>query len=372
MSSNNQLYKRYSRQIALKEFGEAGQEKLWQAKVLVIGAGGLGCAALQYLVAAGIGTIGIIDDDIVSLSNLHRQPLYGVKDIGLPKAMVAANVLQQLNPDTQFKVYNERLSVTNALDIIGSFDIVVDGSDNFSTRYMVNDACVLLHKTLVYGAVSKFEGQVAVFNHSTHAGQDAVNYRDLFPEPPAAGEVANCAEAGVLGVLPGIIGTMQAGEAIKLIAGIGTPLVNSLLTYNSLNNQVFELQLSARAGTRKLIPRDAAAFEAMDYNWLCGVVENKFEIDSEKFNALRTREKVLVIDVREKGEMPPVTEFKHSHIPLGSIAEKVDANGYDTVIVFCQSGKRSLQAAGILAGHWGDTKQIFSLAGGIVQWKTEN
>jgi len=372
MSNSKQLHTRYSRQIALKEFGEAGQEKLLQAKVLVVGAGGLGCAALQYLVAAGTGAIGIIDDDIVSLSNLHRQPLYGVKDIGLSKAIVAGNVLRQLNPDTQFSVYNERLTVTNALEIIGGYDIVVDGTDNFATRYMVNDACVLLGKPLVYGAVSRFEGQVAVFNQPTDTQHPPVNYRDLFPQPPAAGEVSNCSETGVLGVLPGIIGTMQAGETIKLVTGIGTPLINSLLTYNALNNQVFECQLAARSGTRSLIPQHAAAFAATDYNWLCGVTESIFEIDAEKFNALRTNGNVVIIDVREPGETPVVTEFEHTRIPLGSIEKEFVDEGHDTIILFCQSGKRSLQAAALLAGKWGVEKKVFSLAGGILQWKLEN
>lgn len=372
MSNLSQSYKRYSRQVALKELGEAGQEKLLQAKVLVIGAGGLGCPALQYLAAAGTGTIGIVDDDIISLSNLHRQPLYGVKDIGLPKVEVAEKVLSQLNPDIHFVTFNGRLKVTNALEIISGFDVVLDGSDNFATRYMVNDACVLLNKPLVYGAVSRLEGQVAVFNKQTDANEPAVNYRDLFPEPPAEGEVANCAETGVLGILPGIIGTMQAGETIKLITGIGQPLVNSLLTYNALTNQFFELQLSARSETRLLIPADAAAFLATDYNWLCGVTENASEIDVEKFNALRTQDNVLVIDVREIGETPVVTEFQHIQIPLQRIAEYQTGNGHDTIIVFCQSGKRSRQAATLLTDNWGSSKKVFSLAGGILQWKQEN
>ncbi|GAC1425606.1 MAG: molybdopterin-synthase adenylyltransferase MoeB [Chitinophagaceae bacterium] len=369
MDNNRKIYERYSRQVSLKEFGEAGQHKLLQSKVLMVGAGGLGCAALQYLAAAGIGTIGIIDDDKVAIHNLHRQVLYSVKDIGLLKAQRAAAVLQQLNPDITIEAFNQRLTVANALDLLDKYDIIIDGTDNFSTRYLVNDACVLLNKPLIYGAVSRFEGQVAIFNCSINGNAVAVNYRDLFPQPPAPGEIENCAEAGVLGVLPGIIGAMQASETIKLITGIGTPLTGSLLTYNALNNQVYELQLTAAKGTRNLVPADAAAFEQMDYDWLCSVPGNSFEISIRAFNELRFKANVLIADVREYGEMPAVDEFEHVHVPLGSMEEKLPATGKDTIIVFCQSGKRSLQAAKLLAGKFGDTKKIFSLAGGILQWK---
>jgi adenylyltransferase/sulfurtransferase len=371
MNSSNRLYERYSRQIALKEFGEAGQQKLLQAKVLMIGAGGLGCAALQYLAAAGVGTIGIIDDDMVALNNLHRQVLYAVNDIGLSKALRAASVLRQLNPDIIIDAFNERLTVSNSLALMNKYDIIIDGTDNFSSRYMINDACVLLNKPLIYGAVSRFEGQVAVFNYPVDNKEAAVNYRDLFPQPPAGGEVANCAETGVLGVLPGIIGAMQAGETIKLITGIGAPLINRLLTYNALNNQLYELQITARAATRDLIPADAAAFEQTDYDWLCGVSANMHEIDVPTFNKLRSADNVLIADVREYNEMPAVNEFEHIRIPLGSIGEKFPDTENETIIVFCQSGKRSLQAAKLLAGKFGDTKKIFSLAGGILQWKKE-
>lgn len=372
MNSNSQLYERYSRQIALKEFGEAGQQKLLQAKVLMIGAGGLGCAALQYLAAAGVGNLGIIDDDTVSVHNLHRQVLYGMDDIGLPKAAIAAAALQQMNPGIVITAYNQRMTVANALEIIKAYDIVIDGTDNFASRYMINDACVLLNKPLVYGAVSKFEGQVAVFNVLLNNNVTSVNYRDMFPQPPAANEIANCAETGVLGILPGIIGTMQAGETIKLLTGIGTPLINSLLTYNALNNQVYELKLTARNNTKELLPKNAAAFRETDYNWLCGITENILEIDSKKFNELRVKKGVVIIDVRELDETPVVHEFDHIRIPLSNIEKKLPSKENDTIILFCQSGKRSLQAAKLLIDKTGDTKKIFSLAGGILKWKQEN
>src|SRR6187397_2043177 len=307
------LYERYHRQIILPEFGEEGQQKLFFAKVLVIGAGGLGCPALQYLTAAGVGTIAIVDDDVVALNNLHRQVLYSVNDIGLSKAERAAKVLQQLNPEIKIISYNERLTTQNALMIIDDFDIIIDGTDNFSTRYMINDACVLMNKPLVYGAISQFEGQVCVFRNQN---EEDVNYRDIFPDPPKDGEVLNCAEAGVLGVLPGIIGTMMANETIKLISAIGEPLIDQLFAYNALNNQVYILKLSARKETRSLIPKDEKTFLQMDYVWLCSSPVEQSEIDPDIFNDMIANGNVDVIDVREPHEIPAVNEFKHLRIPL--------------------------------------------------------
>lgn len=366
------LYERYHRQIILPEFGEEGQQKLLNARILVIGAGGLGCPALLYLTAAGVGTIGIVDDDVIALNNLHRQVLYSVNDIGLSKAKRAAHILQQLNPEIKIISYNERLATQNALTVIDDFDIIIDGTDNFSTRYMINDACVLLNKPLVYGAISQFEGQVSVFNPQPLNGSiDAVNYRDLFPDPPKDGEVLNCAEAGVLGVLPGIIGTMMANETIKIITGIGEPLINQLLTYNALNNQVYILNLSARKETRSLIPKNEQEFLQIDYEWLCASPVQQAEIDSAIFNSLVAKGNMDVIDVRELHEMPAVNEFNHIRIPLAQLADNTALIKSDIVIAFCQSGKRSLQAAKILSGIFGDRKKIYSLRGGIVEWKKQ-
>src|SRR6188474_775291 len=368
--SDQNLYERYHRQIILPEFGEEGQQKLLKARVLVIGAGGLGCPALQYLAAAGVGTIAIVDDDVVALNNLHRQVLYSVNDIGLSKAKRAAHILQQLNPEIKIISYNERLGTQNALTLIDDFDIIIDGTDNFSTRYMINDACVLLNKPLVYGAISQFEGQVSVFNpQPINGSNEAVNYRDLFPDPPKDGEVLNCAEAGVLGVLPGIIGTMMANETIKLITGIGEPLVDQLFTYNALNNQVYILNLSARKETRSLIPKSKKEFLQIDYEWLCASPVQQAEIDSDIFNGMVAKGNVDVIDVRELHEMPAVNEFNHIRIPLAQLADNTSLIKSDIVIAFCQSGKRSLQAANILSGIFGDRKKIYSLRGGIVEWK---
>ena len=371
-----ELYERYQRQIILPEFGEEGQQKLLRAKVLVIGAGGLSCPVLQYLTAAGTGTIGIVDDDVVALNNLHRQVLYSVGDIGSSKAERARHILHQLNPEIKILPYNERLTVQNALILFDEFDIIIDGTDNFSTRYMINDACVLMNKPLVYGAISQFEGQVSVFNFRQTENDEAVNYRDIFPDPPKEGEVLNCAEAGVLGALPGIIGTMMANETIKLITGIGEPLANQLLTYNALNNQVYQLTLSARKETRSLIPENEAAFLQMDYVWLCSSqithpIAIGSEIDADTFNGLIANGNVDVIDVREPDEMPVANEFSNIKIPLAQLSKNTPLIKSDTIVAFCQSGNRSLQAVKILSGIFGEGKKVYSLRGGILEWKKQ-
>ena len=366
--NNNITYERYQRQIILKGFGLAGQQKLLQAKVLVIGAGGLGCPALQYLAGTGIGCIGIVDDDMVSLTNLHRQVLYAVHDIGQSKAIKAKEKLQQLNPEINIIAYKERLTTQNALAIIGGFDIVIDGTDNFASRYLINDACVLMKKPLVYGAVSQFEGQVAVFNYQNNDDTATVNYRDLFPHPPKDDEVLNCAEAGVLGVLPGIIGTMQASEAIKLITGIGKPLINLLLTYNVLNNSMFELSISSNAEKISLIPNNENDFKLMDYEWLCSSANKEYEIDGATFNNFLLEKNIAFIDVRELDELPLITAFNHTQTPLSQFIKNIPAIENGTIILFCQSGKRSRQAVQILLDAVGNSKKIFSLKGGIINW----
>jgi molybdopterin/thiamine biosynthesis adenylyltransferase/rhodanese-related sulfurtransferase len=365
--NNDQLYERYQRQLILKGFGAEAQQKLLSASVLVIGAGGLGCPVLQYLVAAGVGSIGIVDDDVVALSNLHRQVLYNVQMIGKPKADCAVEVLQQLNPQVKFTVYDERLTNKNAATILSSFDVVVDGSDNFATRYLVNDACVLLNKPLVYGAISQYEGQVAVFNVQQHNERSA-NYRDLFPHPPKEGEVLNCAEAGVLGVLPSIIGSMMANETIKLITETGKLLENRLFTFNTLTNQTYELEITARGETSLLIPATETELLQTDYEWLCSTATIVNEIDAAAFNEIIAEGKAAIVDVREKDEQPVVTEFSHMQIPLNSLQQHTAWLTEDTIVVFCLSGKRSAQAANQLNELFGVSKKIYSLKGGIQQW----
>ncbi len=358
---------RYQRQITLKGFGEAAQNAIFQAKVLVIGAGGLGCPVLQYLTAAGTGTIGIVDDDIVSVSNLHRQILFDTNDIGLPKVVVAATKLRMMNPDTELIEYPTRLDKNNCLHIISEYEIIVDCTDNFASRYMINDACVLKGKPLVFAAVNRFEGQVAVFNVSTNKNQRTGNYRDLFREQPEQNEVMNCAEAGVLGVLPGIIGSMQANETIKLITGIGKPLLNQLLTYHSLDNSTFIFDYDGNTSATK-IPVNEKDFLEMIYEAGC-LSDNSFVIGTEKFDAMLLQNNTKIIDVREQHELPVATEFKNIRIPLEELKNKLDELAEEQIIFFCQSGIRSLKAAAMAAEYFGNKNRFYSLQGGIITWK---
>ncbi len=263
-----------------------------------------------------------------------------------------------------------RITNKNALKLITAYDIIVDATDNFPTRYMINDACVLLKKPLVYGAISKFEGQVAVFNCTDPSGEKAVNYRDLFPVPPQEDEVPNCAEAGVLGVLPGIIGTMQAGEVIKLITGIGQPLVNRLQTFNLLTNELYNWELTASEQTAAFLPKNKAAFMNTDYEWSCAT-EGLSEINAADFNQLLNEKNVMVIDVREEGEQPFIHEFEHVQIPLSQLNKNLSSIKGDTIIAVCQSGNRSKQAARLLVSTFQSSKKIYSLQGGIVGWKQQ-
>lgn len=355
--------------MILPGFGEQAQQKLAKARVLVIGAGGLGCPVVQYLAAAGTGTIGIADGDAVTLSNLHRQVLFHTADIGSNKAEAAAGHLKKLNPDISIRPIPEHVNNHNLPELLSGFDIVIDGTDNFATRYMLNDACVLLKKVLVYGAVSRFEGQVAVFNYPMGQEVWSANYRDLFPHPPRENEVLNCSDAGVIGILPGIIGSMQAGEAIKLITGLGEPLINKVLTFNALTNNMYTLNISAQQHTKELIPATEAAFMATDYAWLCASSTQVNEIDAHTFNNLILQNNIDIVDVRELHEIPVVDEFPHFRIPLSTVATEYTQLKNDTVVVFCQTGKRSLMAVQLLAEQLGASKQLYSLQGGIVAWK---
>ncbi|TDO25823.1 HesA/MoeB/ThiF family protein [Sediminibacterium goheungense] len=361
-------YERYQRQMILPDFGERAQQLLVEASVLVIGAGGLGCPALLYLAGAGVGTIGIADGDTVALSNLHRQVLYHTSDIGKNKAVVAAEYLKQLNPGTETKVYPWHVTNENLLAILGNYDIVLDGTDNFATRYLINDACVLMHKTLVYGAVSRFEGQVAVFNGLLGHDKRSANYRDIFPEPPKENEVPNCADAGVIGILPGMIGCMQAGEVIKLITGMGDPLIDRVLTYNVLSNQFYTVNIIAGPATNFTGPSTKERFLQTDYVSLCKSPSSVSEIDVVLFEELLNRGNVDVIDVRELYEQPVVKEFEHLRIPLADIYQQELQLKNDVVVVICQSGKRSRIAVEILNDRMGTAKTLYSLRGGLNDW----
>ena len=361
---------RYARQILLDEFGEAAQEKLLSAKVLVIGAGGLGCPALQYLVAAGVGNIGIVDFDVVDLTNLHRQVIYSMEDIGEFKALAAAQKLNALNPEIQIHSFNLQLTNKNALELISGYDLVLDGSDNFATRYLVNDTCVLLDKPLVYGAVLRFEGQVGVFNMEDNLTKYKTNYRDLFTEPPNSSLTISCNEIGVIGVLPGIIGTMQALEAIKIITGIGQPLCNKIISYNALNNLFYDFEVMPSNISTKLFPTTELEILNFNYDWFCNSIGIQISID--EFDTLRTNEKVTIIDIREKDELPYIDEFSHINIPLSEIETCISQISFENkIVVFCNSGARSFKALNTI-NKIRPNCISYSLKGGIEEWKKKN
>lgn len=361
-----QQREQYARQISLTEMGEEGQQKLLQSKVLVIGAGGLGCPVLQYLTAAGIGCIGIVDDDTISLNNLHRQILYGVQDVGKLKALVAAERLQQINPNTRIQAFTERLTCKNIWDVATGYDIIIDGSDNFATRYLVNEVCVLQNKPLIHGSIYKFEGQVAVFN----VGENAVNYRDIFPAEVAQIETPNCSVVGVMGVLPGIIGCMMANETIKLITGLGTVSKNKLLVFDALKNSLMEIEILPNKNTFNQLPKTRNELEQMVYDISC---DNNFsEIDSMEFDQLLSEKNVLALDVRELNEMPLVTEFAHIQLPLSKLRMGITIDLSESIVVFCQTGVRSKAALSLLLETNPSTTKIHSLKGGIMAWKNHH
>lgn len=359
-------YDRYQRQMILPQLGTEGQQKLTAASVLVVGAGGLGCPALLYLTAAGIGSIGIVDMDQVAVHNLHRQVLYRMDDIGKSKAMVAAERLRQMNDLCTVTPYPVVLDNAACLDLFPQYDLIIDGTDNFTTRYRINDACVLLGKPLVAAAIGQFEGQLAIFN----APAGSVNYRDLFPDPPQPGEVENCAEAGVIGVLPGMMGTLLASETIKYFTGIGETLAGQLLTYNLLDHTSFRMTLQPHPASRKRIPADAEAFMATSYEWLCHAVPDPVEITGSSLEAMLSRDDLTLVDVREPGELPELGALRHTRIPLSVLDHHLHQIRGETIVFICQSGKRSLQAAKKLLQHPANTSQrIFSLKGGLLQWQ---
>ncbi len=360
------LYERYNRQIILPGFGSEAQQKLHRAKVLVAGAGGLGCPALQYLAAAGVGTLGIADHDVVTLSNLHRQVLFNTDDIGWGKAEVAARKLARVNKDVTLEVHSQKLAKENTLKVVEGYDLVIDATDNFPTRYMLADACLLLQKPLVWGAISQFEGQVAVFNVAQE-GRPGAHYRHLFPEPPKGGEVLNCAEGGVLGPLAGIIGTMQAAEAIKLITGIGRPLINRLLNYDLRTHEVYTIDIAV--DQELAAPKSIPEFLRMEYETACALNhEDVEEIDAARFHLLRQRPDTIVIDVREEGETPDVRSVAHRQIPMSRFLQQLAGIEAPTILIFCQHGVRSVYAAELVQQHFGAARAVYSLKGGIAKW----
>lgn len=369
MLTNKEL-KRYNRHILLSEIGVSGQERLKQASVLVIGAGGLGCPVLQYLTAAGVGRIGVIDFDKVDESNLQRQVLYTTTDVGKYKVDCAVSLLQEQNPHVTFDKYAEQLSTKNALKIIEKYDIVVDGTDNFPTRYLINDACVLLGKVLIYGSINKFEGQVSVFNLLNNTGDRGPTYRCLFPTSPTADEVPNCSEAGVLGVLPGIIGSMQANEVIKVITEIGDVLSGKLFMLNALTMHSYTVSFDREVKEGGIL--SAEQFAESDYDLFCNGTSagSDKEITADALYLLleNERERIQLIDVREEDEQPVVDELVELSIPLDDILENADQlDRSKKIILYCRTGSRSSNALLQLQKEKALTN-LYSLKGGVIAW----
>jgi sulfur-carrier protein adenylyltransferase/sulfurtransferase len=364
---------RYSRHLILPEVGLEGQRKLKAASVLCVGAGGLGSPVLLYLAAAGIGRIGIVDFDVVDFSNLQRQVVHGTDDVGRPKLHSARDRVHAINPHVQVDLHDAALSSQNALDLFRPYDIIIDGTDNFPTRYLVNDACVLLGKPNAYGSIFRFEGQASVF-----ATKGGPCYRCLYPEPPPPGLVPSCAEGGVLGVLPGIIGVIQATEAIKLILGAGEPLIGRFLIYDALRMRFRELKLR-RDPECPVCGDNPTVRELIDYEQFCGlrpeptatVAASPDEIPAVTVEELKARldanHDLLVLDVRELHEVDICRIAGSTVIPLGELASRVGEidRGRD-IVVHCKMGGRSAKAVALLRQHGVD--RAVNLTGGILAW----
>jgi len=349
MSLSKEEQERYSRHLLMQEFGLEAQSKLKAAKVLVVGAGGLGCPGLLYLTAAGVGTIGIADDDVVNLSNLQRQILFNTQDVGLLKAETAKSHLQTKNPFIQIDTH-PRITNENVFHILEKYDLIIDGSDNFSTRYLLNDACVIVNKPYIYGALFKFEGQVSTFNY-----QSGPTYRCLYPEAPPADEVPGCGEAGVLGVLPGIIGTWQATEAIKVITGIGEPLSGKLLTMNLLANDINIISFKANPLNREIK-------DLRHYGEFCKSIPDA--ITYEVLNDWLEKDDIQLIDVREEYEFERYN-IGGLNIPFSELEENMALlQSNKKTVVLCQTGSRSLKALAILKSQM-PSLEIYNLKDGL-------
>jgi len=361
---------RYSRHLIIPDFNIEGQRRLKEARVLVVGTGGLGAPLLQYLTAAGVGTIGIVDFDIVDESNLQRQVLFSVNDVGSSKVEAAVKRLRALNPHVQFNIHNVRLTSENALNILRNYDVVADGTDNFPTRYLVNDACVILDKPNVYASIFRFDGQVSVFNYVNEDGERGPNYRDLFPAPPPPGLVPSCAEGGVIGVLPGIIGSLQANEVIKVITGIGDPLTGRLFLFDALTFETRTVRLVKD-------PDQKPITALIDYEIFCGMNGEESEEDpvkevtvSELAALQKESNSFQLIDVREPYEFE-IAQIGGTLIPLDQIEEHVnDISSDKKVIIHCRSGVRSARAIRTLEKKYG-FNNLYNLKGGILAYAEE-
>jgi len=371
---SNEEIARYSRHLILPEVGMDGQKKLKAAKVLCVGTGGLGSPLALYLAAAGIGTLGLVDFDVVDSSNLQRQIIHSTKDIGRPKIDSAEEKLKALNPFINVVKFETMLTSANALEIISQFDVIADGTDNFQTRYLVNDACVLTGKPNAYGSIFRFEGQASVF-----ATKDGPCYRCLYPEPPPPGLVPSCAEGGVLGILPGLVGVIQATEAIKLILGVGEPLIGRLLLVDALNMNFRQLKLRKNpecpvCGTNPTVT------ELIDYDQFCGIappavsgatMSNSIpQISVTDFKRKKDKgEDIYLLDVREPHEYQIANLGGHL-IPLGDLPNRVsELDSSREIVVHCKMGGRSQKAAEFL--HQAGFRKIQNLAGGITAWSEQ-
>lgn len=372
---NNEEILRYSRHLILPDVGMEGQRRLKNAKVLMIGAGGLGAPLGLYLAAAGIGRVGIVDFDVVDVTNLQRQVIHGTKDVGRLKIDSAADSMQDINPALKIDKFNVPLSSANALEIFKDYDVVVDGTDNFPTRYLVNDACVLLNKPNAYGSIFRFEGQATVFHY-----EDGPCYRCLYPEPPPPGLVPSCAEGGVLGILPAVIGSIQATETVKLILGRGTTLSGRLLLYDALNMKFRELKLR-RNPECPVCGDNPTVKELIDYQEFCGIPQQKAADAAKdgKMNEITPLElkaridkgdDIFILDVREPHEYDIARIEGSTLIPLGQVAQRVgELDSTADIIVHCKMGGRSAKAQGILKEM--GFSRVTNLTGGILRWSDD-
>jgi sulfur-carrier protein adenylyltransferase/sulfurtransferase len=367
---NADQYDRYRRHLTLPEIGLEGQRALLDARVLLIGAGGLGCPTAQYLAAAGVGTLGIVDFDRVDASNLHRQILFGTADVGRPKTEVVAERIAAMNPDVVVRRHDFRLASENALELFAGYDVIVDGTDNFPTRYLANDACVLQGLPNVHGSIFRFDGQASVFD-----ARRGPCYRCLYPEPPPPGSVPSCAEGGVLGVLPGLIALIQATETIKIVAGVGEPLYGRLLQYDALRMEFQEFHLKKDPAC-PVCGEQPSVTSLIDYEGFCGVERagdagaGAAEVSAVELAARRARgDDFLLLDVREPEESAMAQIAGAQLIPLGSLGDRLaELEGWRdrVVVVHCHHGGRSARAAEILRKH--GFAKVENLIGGIEAW----
>jgi adenylyltransferase/sulfurtransferase len=368
---SNEEIRRYSRHLIMPDFGMEGQRRLKQGSVFLVGAGGLGSPLALYLAAAGVGHIGLVDFDVVDESNLQRQIVHGTSTLGVSKTESARRRLKDLNPNVEVTTYEEQVTSENALDLMRPYDVIVDGTDNFPTRYLSNDASVMLGKPNVYGSIFRFEGQVTVFSPK----DGGPCYRCLYPEPPPPGLVPSCAEGGVLGVLPGVVGTIQATEAIKVLAGIGEPLIGRLMLYDALSMRFRELKLR-RDPNCPVCGDNPTVTELIDYEQFCGIVPEPVRADAYEITPIEVSRWLhgdnppFLLDVREPNE------WDIGHLP-GAVRISVNElpqrmNELDTaveMVVYCRSGVRSGRAVDLLRGA--GFRKVKNMTGGILRWSDE-